>query len=240
MLIDSKVFEKNFILNSGLIVLMGVVVGCSVPRLPVYPEKSVGEYKHSIKSQGLSVAVQPLTHKEEVEQYFGTDLVSKHILPVFILAHNTHSTSSFILSKEHFSFGRANERMDDATKATVSNPNTVTQGVALGGIILFPIAMPLLIPLAIVGANMESDANEIRHNFLEKEFHSKTLSPTQVVKGFVYFQLPKEERSDQEEDWVVTITAVTARTTERTKFEFPIQLEGVKREPIQDDQSDSY
>ncbi|GEM_PF-4291467 len=74
--------------------------GCATMRLPDYEASSSSSYKHVNTQNKLSLAINPLTDKQEIEKYFGMDLLSANTLPILVIAENNNPVSSFIISKD--------------------------------------------------------------------------------------------------------------------------------------------
>lgn len=164
-----------------------IMNGCSTMRLPDYQSQPFNQYQHSQVKDGLAVAIHPIANKEESKKYFGTDLLSKNILAVHVVAKNRSSSSSFILSKDRFSMGIGRSEKSSASGRNKIGSETGGQIMAIAGAAL------ISLPLLFVGAKMISDATVIKHNFAVKELQKKTLSPGETVEGFVYFQLPEKK-----------------------------------------------
>jgi len=138
------------------------------------------------QQNGIVIGIHPVTDKREVKDIFKTDLRSKGVLPILLVAENRNSSSSFVLAKDNVSI------LDEVTGlASVSRQTTVTSETA-GGAISVVGAAAISAPLLAVGMKMASDATVIQHNLGGKEFYTRTLGPGQNAQGFLYFQHPKE------------------------------------------------
>ena len=74
-------FHNNFIgsllyLKISLITM--ILTGCAT-QIPEHEVKPIQEYQHAQLKSGLTIAIHPFTDTEEVENYFGTDLLSQNI-----------------------------------------------------------------------------------------------------------------------------------------------------------------
>ena len=86
-----------------------------------------------------------MTDKQEVEKYFGANLVSENILPVFVVVENRSESSSFLLSKDQISF-----RTEDAISPISSGRENIATDST--GIILGVVGIALIsIPISILG-----------------------------------------------------------------------------------------
>lgn len=191
--------------------------GCSTLHLPDYEAQPINNYSNFQVKDGLTVAIHPLTGKEEVLKYFGTDLLSSNILPVFVIAENRSSSSSFILSKERSTMKAGQLEVDFGTDSSKAASESGGETVQMVGVLL------ISLPLLFVGAKMISNATVIKHNFVVNELQMKTLSPGKVTHGFVYFQLPEERLVlDQ---WVIHLEALDLRSKDIKYFDIEFEWE---------------
>ncbi len=210
-----KQFLRNgFVFNAlktwrNWLFLTGVfLIGCSTTELPQYHAQPFDTYEFSESNQGLAIALHPLTNQDESEKYFGQNLLTYNILAIFIVAENKSTTSTFLLSNENFQLGGGNAGgPSEDPEVTTPHPGAV---LSLG-------AFPILLPLA--GA-MLSEAAEIEHNFLAKEFQAETLSPGKKTEGFVYFQLP-EKQEDWPQQWILHVEALEVKKKDTISLTIP-------------------
>ncbi len=132
-----------------------VLTGCTALKLPEYTIKSSDQHLLSQTNDGLFVTVEFFYDEEKIQQYFGINLLEKNILPVFILANNHNSSSSFLLFKEKFSLNKSNDKEQMQPTNTTSVSSSTGEGVAIAGAAL--ISMPLL----FIGAKMIADTSVI-------------------------------------------------------------------------------
>lgn len=199
-----------------MLALVMVFSGCATMHLPEHEAQSFDHYKHAQVKSDLAVAIKPLTDKKDIKEYFGTNLLSMNVLPIFIAAENRGSASSFILSKDGFSLGSAASAHNNLGQAG-SGRESAGQSVAVVGAVL------ISLPMLFVGLKMLSDSTVIQHNLKVKEFQTNTLSPGEKVQGFAYFQLPDEKsRPDQ---WKLHLEALETMSKRTEGFDFTFALE---------------
>ena len=157
--------------------------GCSTMHLPDYPVRSFQSYPNTKVDCNIGIIVQPLTNPEKIKQYFGTNLRSSDVLPVFVLVEN-HGSTSFLLSKERIVLV---SEVDDLPQ--ISHPDRTKSEIL--PITIGAVGMGDSILFTLISAKLGSDAKEINHNLVVKELRTKTVSPGADTKGFVYFSLPK-------------------------------------------------
>ena len=157
--------------------------GCSTMHLPDYPVRSFHSYPNTKVDCNIGIIVQPLTNSKEIKQYFGTNLRSSDVLPVFVLVEN-HGSTSFLLSKERIVLVLEVDNLPQ-----MSHPDS-TKSESLP-IIIGILSLHDSSLFTLISAKLGSDAKEINHNLVVKELRTKTVSPGTDTKGFVYFSLPK-------------------------------------------------
>jgi hypothetical protein len=214
-------------------------------RLPDYETRSLSSYKHVDTQDQLAIAIHPLTEKQEIEQYFGMNLLSANILPVLVVAENNNPVSSFIVSKDRIFLKNTNQPDDSkrADRKDVTSPSSgeamVITGSALWGVSSLVPALPALALASAAGAaavstgaaallsapvlqfagkKRISDAEVIKHNLAVKELQTRTISPGKSIQGFVYFQVPKEAHPLR--DWAILVKVVEINTSNVLSFEF--------------------
>jgi hypothetical protein len=146
------------------------------------------------------------------------NLLAAGILPVFVIGENRHASSSFFFLKEGIS-------LTAAQSATAGAPDRAAEGIDkpksdadAEPVAWASVALGWNFVLAAVAGKIVSDASVINLNFKVQEFHTRTLSPGQTAKGFVYFRLPEDGKLPEQS--VVRLEALEAVSKEATRFEF--------------------
>lgn len=197
---------------SLLLMFCIVSYGCGTMQIPDYPKTTAGSLRNATTQQDLCIAVRAITDKKELEQYFGTDLASLRVLPVYVVAENRSLSTSFLLandkiSMEHKETKTSMRQGSDAVTgdlSTAANAATAVAGTVGAVAMLGPVIIsPILIPLAMVGSQARSDATVIKQNLVSKALETRTISPGKSVNGFVYFNLPDEKVSLV--DWSISL-----------------------------------
>lgn len=158
-----------------------MLYGCSTIKIANIPAQPIGQYKYTTVTDRFSIAIHPFFTEEESEKYFGAYLFAKRILPVLLVVENRSYSSSFIIEKEQCILGETSAMNNTQNLSTASLPGLVVSkvGSATGS--------PIFL---LVGMNMYSKAEMIRHNFLKIELQRQTISPGQEVRGVIYFNIP--------------------------------------------------
>jgi len=197
-------------------VLLALTYGCTTLQLPLYTSPPIDRYENVQVKGGLAVAVHPLVDEQEIKKYFGMNLLAAGILPVFVIGENRHASSSFLLLKEGISLTAAGvpDRPADGIDKPQSEANAKSVGYAA-------LALGVNYVLVVIAAKRISDASVINLNFKAQEFHTRTLSPGQTAKGFVYFRLPEDGKlPKQSAVWLEALEAMS-REAKRFKFSCP-------------------
>jgi hypothetical protein len=213
-----------FRMIGSLVALVLTLHGCATMQLPDYQAQSIERYQTLQIQDGLAVAIHPLTRKEETKQYFGTDLSAANIPAEFVMAENRNTTSSYLVAKDQFALqtGEASAGQDTRLQQHGSETTAVAgMAVMAAGVIVTPLLIAAL-PIMFAGMKQISDADVIKHNFATKELRTSTLSPGEMIQGFVYFKLPEEEVATQQ--WHIRLQVRDLRNQEAKHFDFNLDL----------------
>ena len=204
--------------NGSAIIVKAVLVGalpllfagCTTLKLPPFEPMSLDAYGNRQTKEGLTIGLRPLTDSKESRQYFGTDLLAKHVLAVDVSAFNA-GPASYVLAKDKCSVQGPNPRA-----AGSSAPESPRAGETLvyAGEAAF-------MPLFIAGVKAGSDATVINESFRDKELQVHTLSPGGAVRGCLYFQFP--QTSTLPDRCRLHLEVVELKTKAVTTFDFEIQ-----------------
>ena len=179
------------VLLPSVISLALMVSGCSTPpRAEPYHVQAFEQYKNVQIQDGVAVTVYPMNDSQEVKKYFGNDVLSEGVLPVYVLVENRHATSSFVVSGDKVALQPPAISFDRA----VIKKDSFGDGLFYASIpLILGIGMPMFL-----SANGRDEAREsLRYNFEIGELARHTLSPRKRVGGFVYFGIPKDWTSSQ-------------------------------------------
>lgn len=206
-----------------------LVHGCSAIQLPEYTIQPFDNYEYKEIKEGLAIAIQPFTSREDVEKQFGTNLLSEGILSVLVFAENRSSKSSYILFKDRVwltpglllpdgTSVRERLTLDQTAQAL-----TVGAFVGLGAGFAVPGPTLLALPLAFASNKMEADADAIKYNIAIKELHTRTISAGRGVSGFAYFKMP--EKGIATPTWTVHIDVFDLQSRKSLTFNIPFKFQ---------------
>lgn len=194
----------------GIIYLFSVMIllSCSTARVKfkTFPEQKETLYKDSSQITGLKVFHKPVLSGSEAKTYFGTNLIEKNILAMYVSVFNESTNKSFIMSEDSLKLLQLeNVRAKNSPEKASDNAEIIGLGAGLsaqaattamvaatipaatGLSILFPIAQ---LPIAIAEAKRSLEI-VINDNFETQRFKVTTLEPGEKESGFIYFDWNK-------------------------------------------------
>lgn len=175
-------FMKMAITSIALV--LALAGGCSTANPKAYNIADAPARLLTVETNGIRVSVDAIVDRDRSQKYFSTDTVGKGIVPVFIKVENLSAQGSVLVEKELFKVSVNAEGMGNSPMAGEVRHETIG-----GTAVLVTGALAVSAPLLIVGATMISTADEIRHNFVDKEFRNQSLAAGRSAQGFVYCQM---------------------------------------------------
>lgn len=173
------------VISAYLLSFMLILNGCTTLTLEPYVGQRVDQYKNYKIKNGLALATKPITDATESKKYFGVDLLSKKVLPVFIVVENQSVSSSFTILKKSIKL------IDEKTFLGLADEDAEKYNNEEGDALAWTGALLLALPLLIAGNKMISDATVIKHSISSQEFQTRTLSTGEKASGFLYFHIPE-------------------------------------------------
>ena len=179
---------KRCIAPLALILAAVALVGCSTAHPKSYSAADEPMRLYTQETNGLRISTDAILDGARSDKYFSTDTLKKGIIPVFVRVENVSSSGSVLVEKELF---RIAVNTDLASGAPISGEvqHRTAGGEVTAGVGLLALSSPLI----IVGSAMISTADEVRHNFVDKEFRNQSLSVGRSAQGFVYCQMQHRE-----------------------------------------------
>lgn len=137
--------------------------------------------------EGVTLRVVPLTNGSEVKKRFGSNLLKRGTVPVFVEFDN-RGTDSFIVSPEKCSlgFGSANAGQNSQQPRSFQTAEGVEYGATALG------SPALLITAAVIATGAQTE----NHQYAVNQLQSKMLSPGAHHAGYLYFNLPSQARGN--------------------------------------------
>jgi hypothetical protein len=201
------------------VVLIGItslLSACSAVQLPQMERQPAERYALSQAKEGLVIGLQPLTDPDDVERYFGGNLLDTNIFPVLVVAENHSPESSFVLSRDRVGVKGALTTIpsNDQIASPRAGEIVSTIGVAL---VIVPILSP---PFTLTGLHMVSNAYAKQLNFVKNRLYGHTLPPGGQVSGFAFLEFP----GPLPPQVVLTLDALDLQTRQPVDFAFPVSL----------------
>jgi hypothetical protein len=192
--------------------LLTLVCGCTSVDVSDLSIQDIPEGGVSRSQDGLNVRAVPLEKPNEVRSRFGTDLLAKGVLPVFVEFDNHNPTDSFIISQKKCGLSIGQE----TAGKTAQQPRSLrgAEDTAIAGAVL---VSPALLVAAAITATSAQTAN---HQFTVNQLQSKMLSPGGHEAGYVYFHVPDQARGNCN----LVITAQKAGGGKSASFNIPLNL----------------
>src|SRR6185437_4742359 len=158
MNLTSKNMFKNFVpVTASISALCSLLItGCAV-SISDLSKQSHTQAAIKQEQNGLEANISPLTDVSEIRREFGTDLIGRGILPVFVTFKNFNTNESFLImpDKCHLEVGGS---LDEQAKG---KPKTTTAGGATQLVGATLVSAPLL----VIGAIITTDAMSANHQF---------------------------------------------------------------------------
>jgi hypothetical protein len=188
------------IVTSVVMILVFAVASCTPLKIKKPPTQKVSGYKFMAQRNGLSVSIDPYKEEGRLKEFFGGDLLSRGILPVFILVENVSAedgyiinsdktsllTASSVSAKEQVGEGQKNDEVAKARKSFQS-ANEMASVVPLFGVVGLA-----FLPFGLVSEKKYRDEIEIRKNLENNQLLPKTIYEGGSQSGFLYFNIGKE------------------------------------------------
>ena len=212
------------------LLILATTAACTTVTYPRYPVQPIDSYANQQESDGLRVAVHPVSEANELMTYFGSDILKKHrILPLLMTLQNTRSDSSFLFESHKIQLQLVQMRGEATVNQGVESTSEDTYNgigrITAAGTYVYPI---LVSPIALVVAIKLADMKNIEYHMQSMELRSDTLSPKMSTQGMIYFQLPEE--IDLTKSLTVKIEATNLSTKHNVTILLPLDTGITHRE----------
>ncbi|MEW6600968.1 MAG: hypothetical protein AB1499_08350 [Nitrospirota bacterium] len=178
---------KNRLWTTCFFIIYFGISACSHVSIQQYPIPADKSFESSSAIEGVSAIAKPLLSRDDQLTYFGTDMMGKGILPIYLAVKNNNNEDSFILKSDSITLqsDEGNSSKDTPATEMINNSQNMMAVTAV------------LSPLLFIAADMsESNARVIDDNFESNKFRSKTLNPGQMASGFLYLSWDKFKDKD--------------------------------------------
>jgi hypothetical protein len=201
-----------------------VIGGCAPKKLPEYPAQPPNSYPYSQVQDGLAIGIKPLTDPQESETYFGTDLLSRGVLAIFVSAENQGASGTFVLSKDRFTL-QTNQKEEQAVsgREQVQSPaRKVVYKTILGIGAILTGGRPDMFPglPAVLFSKIHEGEESVIRKFIDEELFINPIPHGQGTHGFVYF--PRPPGFPGPGQWVLHLEVQNIDSKEGKVFDFTL------------------
>jgi hypothetical protein len=197
---DERGHQRRSLLASLLVSLAWTGAAHAAARLPEYPGPPEGQ-RISLDDGGLVLATYAMTEPQEQAQYFGGDLTSRGVVPVWLSISNGTADQTFVVDADEIvvqtAGGGVGERKGADKVSGAGGDLAVGQVAMLGSF--------YALPLIVIADGALVQANEMKRSLIEKAFYSHTLHPGQSGAGFIFLRAPKAHEALAATTLVVTL-----------------------------------
>jgi hypothetical protein len=160
--------------------------GCGTTALPIYASSLNAYASTGVKTaeqNGVTVSIDPFTDKERSEKFFALNAIGEGILILHLRVANKSGEDTWLLQKDQCKLILPG--LEEITSSVAQRSTRGADTVSAIG------AVAISVPLLMLGNRNLSKATEIQRNLSEKEIVNKTLSPSQMTEGFLYYRVDK-------------------------------------------------
>jgi hypothetical protein len=209
------------------IILAGLVAaGCGHVEIQTHTPQNIDRYQYRVDKDGFRIVVDPFKEDTRLVTYFGCDLLSMGIYPLFVMMENHNAEDGFVLINDKVSLVKnsadaATKTTPESTDGIALHDNAIRNQAAAANVLttVSPLFLPVL-PVAVIFASASSsrlrDDAIIRRNLEDRQMPTKTLYPGGSVNGFLYFKIDKKDDVDGVQG--VTLVIKNLRTNELKPF----------------------
>ncbi len=219
-----------------LLLISSLLAACSTSPPCTIDSQLAHQTGYEQVKDKLIIYVRPLEDKREVIKYFGANLLTKQILPVFILVENKNTSRYFLVETAGpEARDSKSEKERRQGKPDLQRPSCISSKDAKGivyeshgaGFIMAtgPVIWLAVFPLAVMSDfnyGPTDSAKSLQQALILQSFRKQTLTPGRKEQGFLYYHLPPENSSSKPVG--ISIKATDVETREVMYFRFKIQL----------------
>jgi hypothetical protein len=201
-----------------------LLLGCSTaPYMEPVQVQPVASYKHTAEQVGLCVAVDPYFETERMKAHFGTDLLARNVLPVFVVMENRDADGGFALLPDRCALltGRA------AVGAGIGDPFEVelrqqaetirrNQSIELAVGIISPLVGAATASIAESTQEQYYDTRDMQKNVNRLALTVKSVYRSDSNSGFLYFST--KGFNPRSTDLAMRVVAENIRTGKQVVF----------------------
>ncbi|HUU50884.1 MAG TPA: hypothetical protein VMW81_07995 [Nitrospinota bacterium] len=168
------------------------IAGCSAHQINSQSKdiKSADSYtRHQIK-KGLMVGIDPIIEPHRIKAVFNNqDMVSKKILPIYVVISNKGNRSHFLDTLQIFLVNNKGEKQFPISDSDLIERLT---GFRESEEKRLPFGLDFIRARAF--SNKYRKASRLKKNLIEESLKSMTISPRHQTHGYLFFSMDKDER----------------------------------------------
>ena len=208
---------------------------CTITKPAVIDSQLAMQKGYEQFQEGLRIYIRPLRDKNEIEKYFGANLLEKNILPTFVLAENKSESKTFLVepanqlqenpkSKQNGKSIEAEKNSSEYITATEAKNSVYEKdtGLEKGLILTGPIFWLAAIPIAMADYGPTDASKSLQQALITKSLRRQTLTPGKTESGFLYYRIPRNMSSGKNVG--INLKATNLDTLEVMYFRFTKEL----------------
>ena len=181
-------------------------------------------YSFVTSNSGIQIAVDLYKDQAKLQEYFGCDLLSRGLLPVFVVIENQTASDGYILLPDGAKLLMSDQgnnqkndgsQNDELTNARQNNTNANTIGAAAIAM-LGAIGIAVALPIMFATENQVANEYDIGSNMEQKRLVTKTVYQGCSHSGFLYFNIGNKEALELLQG--ISLKAKNIRTNEMLPF----------------------
>jgi hypothetical protein len=165
-------------------------VARAATRLPDYPGPPADQ-QISVSDDGVSLATYLMADPHQQATYFGGELDSRGIVPLWLSVSNSAADRTFLVDASEIAVVAADTQAAERKRADkVAHADAdLTTGQVAAAFGFYGLPLVFIADAALV------EANEMKRSLIEKAFYSHTLHPGQSATGFIFLRTAKPHQT---------------------------------------------
>ena len=188
-----------------IMIFLALPLSCTTTRpASIDTQLSMQEGDEQIR-EGLRIYMRPLQDAAEIKKYFGTNLIEKDILPIFILAENKTGSEYFLVEPaDQYPSSHEDGKSPDNIgmhsgsteymSATEAKQSVYTKDTSLETSLIMtgPVFWLAIIPLSMSDYGPTDASKSLQQALITQSLRKQTLPPGRTENGFLYYHLPAD------------------------------------------------
>ncbi|HPJ92499.1 MAG TPA: hypothetical protein PLU81_10215 [Deltaproteobacteria bacterium] len=198
---------QGHVLLLWIMIYLALPVSCTTTRpASIDTQLSTREGDEQIR-EGLRIYMRPLEDAAEIKKYFGTNLIEKDILPVFVLAENRTGSEYFLVEPaDRYPTAHEDKDLDsigsgtggtEYMSATQAKKSVYTKDTSLETSLIMtgPVFWLAIVPLSMTDYGPTDASKSLQQALITQSLRKQTLAPGRTESGFLYYHLPEDATS---------------------------------------------